>query len=61
MYRYSWLSGILATRAEQSISFCSSRIFRGLLPTLLGVMSTATSVGIYETLREVSYYSLLQG
>ncbi len=30
-----------------------SRIFRGLLPTLLGVMSIATFVAVYETLKDV--------
>ena len=33
---------------------CRSRIFRGLLPTLSGVMATAVFVGIYETFRDVS-------
>lgn len=32
---------------------CSSRIFRGLLPTLTAVMMVATFVSVYETLREV--------
>ena len=30
-----------------------SRIFRGLLPTIMGVMSIATFVAVYETLKDV--------
>ena len=43
--------------ALNEIAVCRSRIFRGLLPTLSGVMSTAVFVGIYETLRDVSHFT----
>jgi hypothetical protein len=36
-----------------SVVLGRSRIFRGLLPTLLGVMSIATFVAVYETLKDV--------
>ncbi|CAK0783433.1 hypothetical protein CVIRNUC_006632 [Coccomyxa viridis] len=48
-----WVAHRSTSRYARHLSgIFQSRIFRGLLPTLLGVMSTAVSVGIYETLRD---------